>query len=137
MKLCLFVQLVFFSIRLDAQKVLKIKREDNRFLFYQIQKKSDTIISNKSNQFLIKLPDSLKSNLQIDVENGLFKAVYKDSCIYQLFFVKGMKYSHTKQDSLFHTQLEGICLSTKNIKITIYNTLSKKALLTNSYVVKY
>ena len=137
MKLFLTFLIIFISITVNAQRVLKIKREDNRLLFYQIQKKNDTIISNKSDQFLIKLPDSLKSNLQIVVENGLFKAVYKDSSIYQLFYVKGMKYSHSKPDSLFYTQLEGICLPTKNIKITIYNSFSKKALLTNLYFAKY
>ena len=117
MKLLLNIFFFSISITLYAQEKLKIKREDNRFLFYQLGMKSDTVIRNKSDLFFIKLPDSLKQNLQVNVENGLFKAIYKDSLIYQLKIVKGMKYSHTKPDSLFITLLEGNCNPSPKIEI--------------------
>ena len=98
--------------------------------------KSDTVIHNKSDLFFIKLPDSLKQNLQVNVENGLFKAIYKDSLIYQLQIVKGMKYSHTKLDSLFITLLEGNCNPSPKIEIIFLNTLTQKIIFKNTFFTK-
>jgi hypothetical protein len=81
-KLLLTIFFFTYSIAFHAQEKVKIKREDNRFLFYQIGNKNDSIILNQSDLFFIKLPDSLKQNLQINVVNGLFKAIYQDSFIY-------------------------------------------------------
>lgn len=136
MKLILLILLFPFSIYLKAQEVIKIKREDNRFLFYQFKKKNDTIIKNQTDQFVIKFPDSLKANLQLTIENGLFKPVNENTFIYQLLYVKGMKYSHAKPDSVFNTLLEGNCIPNKKIKISIYNTSNQKVLLTNTFFTK-
>jgi len=134
----LLLTIFFFtcSIILNAQDKVKIKREDNRFLFYQIGNKNDTIILNKSDLFFIKLPDSLKQNLQINVENGLFKAIHKDSLIYQLQIVKGMKYSHSKPDSLFITLLEGNCIPSHKIEIHFLNTSTQKIIFKNTFFTK-
>ncbi len=136
MKYTLLITLLTLSLLINAQEVIKIKREDNRFLFHQIEKKSDTISATNYNQFFIKLPDSLRNVLQINIENGLFKSTNKNSNNYQLVFVRGIKYSHNKPDSIFNTLLEGSCVPSQKIKITIYNTLSQKTLLTNTLIVK-
>lgn len=136
MKLLLYIFFFLCSITLNAQQKVKIKREDNRFLFYQIGNKNDTIVLNKSDLFFIKLPDSLKQNLQINVANGLFKAIYKDSLFYQLQIIKGMKYSHSKPDSLFITLLEGNCVSSHKIEVSILNTLTQKIIFKNTFFVK-
>lgn len=132
----LTIILLFVSITFSAQELIKIKRDDNRFLFYQLISKNDTLSQNEPNHFLIKLPDSLKSHLQINVTNGLFKPINKDSCIYNLLFVKGMKYSHAKPDSIFSTLLEGPCLPKKNIEIEFLNTHTRKIILKNSFIIK-
>ena len=136
MKSIYIIFFLAFSIHLKAQEVIKVKREDNRFLFYQLQKKNDTIIKNQTDQFVIKFPDSLKANLQLNIENGLFKVIDKSLFTYQLLYVKGMKYSHTKPDSLFNTLLEGNCRPDKKIKISVYNTLNQKVLLTNTFLTR-
>jgi hypothetical protein len=135
-KLLLTIFFFICSIILNAQDKVKIKREDNRFLFYQIGNKNDTIILNKSDLFFIKLPDSLKHNLQINVSNGLFKAIHKDSLTYLLQIVKGMKYSHTKPDSLFMTLLEGNCIPSHQIKINFLNTKTQKVIFKNTFFTK-
>jgi hypothetical protein len=135
-KLLLTIFLFTFSIVINAQEKVKIKREDNRFLFYQIGIKNDTIVLHKSDLFFIKLPDSLKQNLQINVANGLFKAMHKDSLIYQLQIVKGMKYSHTKPDSLFMTLLEGNCTPSHKIEINFLNTVTQKIIFKNTFFTK-
>lgn len=136
MKLLLTIFFFTYSIAFHAQEKVKIKREDNRFLFYQIGNKNDSIILNQSDLFFIKLPDSLKQNLQINVVNGLFKAIYQDSLIYQLQIVKGMKYSHTKPDSLFITLLEGNCTPSPKIEINFLNTLTQKVIFKNIFFTK-
>lgn len=105
-------------------------------MFYQLGIKSDTVILNKSDLFFIKLLGSLKQSLQINVENGLFKAIHKDSLIYQLQIVKGMKYSHTKQDSLFIILLEGNCIPSHKIEINFLNTVTQKIIFKNTFFTK-
>jgi hypothetical protein len=125
---------VLFSFSLKAQYSIKVKREDNRFLFFQLGQKSDTITKNKSDLFLIKLPDSLKTNIQIFLSNGQFLKTDKDS-IYQLKPIAGMKYSHSKPDSVFNTLLEGHCNPSKSISIEFINTKTQKPFMKNKYIV--
>ena len=127
--------LVLFSFSLKAQYTLKVKREDNRFLFFQLGQKSDTIIKNRNDLFLIKLPDSLKTNINIFLNNGQFIKTDKDS-IYQLKPIAGMKYSHSKPDSLFNTLLEGYCNPSKLISVEFINTKAQKSFLKNNFIVK-
>ena len=134
MKLICYI-LFFWSLGASAQYSIKIKKEDNRFLFFQTGVKSDTIIKNKTDLFLIKLPDSLKTNLQIYVNNGQFFKTKSDS-IYQLKSIAGMNYSHSKPDSIFNTLLEGNCNPSKTISINIINTLTQKPILQNKFIVK-
>ena len=68
----IFSILLFISFSIQAQYALKIKKEDNRFLFFQKGIKTDTIVKNKSDLFYIKLPDSLKRHIQIFLKNGQF-----------------------------------------------------------------
>lgn len=135
MKIRCFISLLLLSYSSFAQYTLKVKREDNRFLFFQLGQKSDTIIKNRNDLFLIKLPDSLKNNIQIFIHNGQFIKTDKDS-IYQLKPIAGMKYSHSKPDSIFNTLLEGNCNPSKTIYIEFLNTLIQKPFLKNKFIVK-
>lgn len=135
MKILCFISLLLLSYSSFAQYSIKVKREDNRFLFFQLGQKSDTLIKNKSDLFLIKLPDSLKTNIQIFLNNGQFIKTDKDS-IYQLKPIAGMKYSHTKSDSVFNTLLEGHCNPSKTISIEFINTKTQKVFLKNNFIVK-
>jgi hypothetical protein len=127
--------LLFISLSSSAQYALKIKKEDNRFLFFQKGIKTDTIIKNKSDLFYIKLPDSLKNNIQIFLKNGQFIKTDTDT-MYRLIHISGMKYSHSKPDSVFNTLLEGNCTPSKNISIEFINTKTQGAFLKNIFIVK-
>ena len=120
---------------MHGQYAIKVKKEDNRFLFFQLGTKSDTIIKNKSDLFHIKLPDSLKNNIQIFLKNGQFIETKKDS-IYRLRSVPGMKYSHSKPDSVFQTLVEGNCPPSKIITIELINTHTQQRILKNNFIVK-
>ena len=127
--------LLFISFSASAQYSLKVKKEDNRFLFFQKGIKTDTIIKNKSDLFYIKLPDSLKNNIQIFLKNGQFIKTDTDT-LYRLIHISGMKYSHSKPDSVFNTLLEGNCTPSKNISIEFINTKTQGAFLKNIFIVK-
>jgi hypothetical protein len=135
MKILCLISLFLLCYSSFAQYSIKVKREDNRFLFFQLGQKSDTIVKTKSDLFLIKLPDSLKTNIQIFLSNGQFIKTSKDS-IYQLKPIAGMKYSHSKPDSIFNTLLEGHCNPSKTISIEFINTKTQKPLLKNNFIVK-
>lgn len=127
--------LLFISFSASAQYSLKVKKEDNRFLFFQRGINTDTIIKNKSDLFYIKLPDSLKNNIQIFLKNGQFIKTDTDT-LYRLIHISGMKYSHSKPDSVFNTLLEGNCTPSKNISIEFINTKTQGAFLKNILIVK-
>lgn len=121
---------------LFAQQKIHIQRKDNRFLFYQLATQNDTITVNKNDLFLMKLPDSLQQYLVINIENAQLKRVYKDSLIYQLQYINGMKYSHQKKDTAFTTLLEGLCKPSKQINFSIYNMLKQKEVFRNLFWVR-
>ena len=52
------ILILFIYSSFQAQYAIKIKKEDNRFLFFQIGQKSDTIFKNKTDLFFIKLPSN-------------------------------------------------------------------------------
>jgi hypothetical protein len=124
---------LIFSLK--AQKIIKVKKEDNRFLFFQMGSQTDLLIKDKSDVFYIKLPDSLKHQLQIMVENAQFRKTTNDT-LFKLIPIKGMKYSHTLIDTSFQTLLEGTCTPSQTIKIEVINTKTKKALLQNKFLAK-
>jgi len=83
---------IVWTFQIKSQHLVKLKREDNRFLCYQIGTKNDTIIKNKTDLFYIKIPDSLKMQHQIMIENGKINKTNL-SHTYLLVPIIGMKYS--------------------------------------------
>ena len=104
----------------------------NSILFHQVRFKYVYIFIDL---FLIKLPDSLRSNIQIFLSNGQFIKSENDS-IYQLKSIPGMKYSHTKSDSIFNTLLEGNCIPSKTISIEFKNIATQEIFMRNNFIVK-
>ncbi len=84
---------------------------------------------------MIKLPDSLKTSIQLFVTNAQFVKTDKDS-IFQLKPILGMKYSHTKPDTIFNTLLEGNGTPSKTISIEFINTKTQKSILKNIFIAK-
>jgi hypothetical protein len=134
-KLNLIFLYILCAFHLKSQHQIKLKREDNRFLFYQIGVKNDTILKNKSDLFFIKIPDSLSSYHKIMIENAKFNRTNKFNT-YLLVPINGMQYSHTIQDTLIETLVEGISSDSKNITLTIKNTRTSKIILSNKFIVK-
>lgn len=130
-----FSLFIFISFCSQAQYALKVKKEDNRLLFFQVGTKNDTIIKNKTDLFFIKLPDSLKQNIQLFLKNGQFIKTDNDS-VYRLVPILGMKYSHSKHDTIFNTLLEGSCPPSKTITVAFINNLNQRCILKNIFIVQ-
>ena len=127
--------LLFCASFIIAQQNIKIKKEDNRFLFFQIGSQNDTIINNKTDLFLIKFPDSLKTYIRVDIENAKFTNS-KNANTYQLHYVMGMKYSHIIHDTIMETLVDGVSQNPKSITISIKNIKTSKVLMSNKFIVK-
>lgn len=134
-KLIFIFTIFLWTFNLKSQHHIKLKKEDNRFLCYQIGTKNDTIIKNKTDLFYIKIPDSLKMQHKIIIENGKINKTNL-SHTYLLVPIIGMKYSHTIQDSLLETLVEGISSETTNITLRIKNAHTSKIILSNKFIVK-
>ena len=136
MKLIYFITVfICFSVSGKAQQKIKVKKEDNRFLIFKLGEQNDFIVKDKSDLFLIKLPDSLKKDLSIWVENGRFNKTNSDS-IFKLIPIKGMKYSHSIIDTSFQVLLEGVCPPSNTVFLEVKNNKTKKSLLQNKFLVK-
>ena len=130
--LSLLLILGFFS---KAQQKIKVKKEDNRFLLFKLGEQNEVITKDKSNLFFIKLPDSLKKDLVIVVENGRFSKTPNDT-IFKFLPIKGMKYSHVFQDTTFEVLLEGTCNPSPTILMEVKNSKTKKTLLQNKFLAR-
>ena len=134
-KIVSIILILFIYSSFQAQYAIKIKKEDNRFLFFQLGQKSDIIIKNKTDLFFIKLPDSLTNQIEIHINNGQFTQT-TSSNVYRLIPIIGMKYSHTQQDTVLNTLLEGSCTSSKSINIKLINKIKNQLILKNDFLVK-
>ena len=56
--------------------------------------------------------------------------------LYRLVPIIGMQYSHTIQDTVLETLVEGISSDVKNITLTVKNTYTSKVILLNKFMVK-
>lgn len=127
--------LLLSSSMMTAQQTIKVKRTDNRFLFFQTGAKNDTIIKNKSDLFMVHFPDSTQHRLVIHLRNGQLMKTANDS-LFRLTYIPGMKYSLSKPEEDYMPLLEGICDPEKIITIDIKNLRTGKVILHNTFIVK-
>ena len=127
--------LLFSSPVMEAQQIIKVKRTDNRFLFFQAGNKNDTIIKHKSDLFMVHFPDSAQHSLVIHLRNGQLMKTASDS-LFRLAYIPGMKYSLSKPEEEYTPLLEGICEPEKIITIDIKNLSTGKVILHNTFIVK-
>ncbi len=133
--LCTLSVIMQLALSICAQSKIKVKGEDNRFIVFKMGPKNDTILKNKTDLFYIKLPDSLKKSLLIYTENGRLLSTGNDT-IYRMLPIKGMAYSHSFSDTLYEVLLEGTCIASSTITMEVRNTHSKKAILSNKFIIK-
>lgn len=159
-KISLILVGLLIVMHVSAQKkdVLKVKKQQYDFLFYQADKKSDTIYPQKYNTFVLALPDSILFDTEIRVTNGRLSYNPRNSS-FQLQFIPTMNYRHFVTDSvqlkgyepaeaevykkspkvfvnkLYVTQVNGSnSNTTRQIHVEFYNTKTGKVFLKNTFV---
>lgn len=90
------LKILLFSLSfgaLSAQPVEKIHFAKDESLIYFFQKgpAGDTILKNKSDLFYLLVPDVLKPDISILVDNGRILATGNDSLV-RVEFIKGLRY---------------------------------------------
>lgn len=120
---------------IQAQQIIRVRHEDNRFLFFQTGAKSDTIVKNNGDLFRIHFPDSIQHRLAVHLQNARLIQTAGDS-LFRLAYIPGMKYSLSKPDTAYIPLLEGICEPSKVISIEIKDIPTRKTLLRNTFFVK-
>lgn len=95
---------LFLSHLMYSQKE-KIRIKKDGLVFFQKGKACDTISFNKNDLFYIRLSESFRCNVRIDVQNGQLQKTNSDTIV-RLVSVKNINYFHTFTDSTFITEIK-------------------------------
>jgi hypothetical protein len=123
---------------LSAQTSIKVKKQ---LQFYQLGKICDTVSAGKGDLFYLSVPDSLKKQVSVLIENGKLDLVKNDSLV-KLSYLPGLRYeglfvskdSNPESPFVFKSLINGISTTEKKkILIRIVNKKKDKALLEKEY----
>ena len=86
----LFFTGLFFALTLHGQetKTIRFSKEKNQLYFFQSGLKRDTIQRGEGDLFYLLIPDTLKENLRISIENAKMEVLPGDSLV-RLVFIPG------------------------------------------------
>jgi hypothetical protein len=160
-KISVIISLFFLcNLFVTAQKpeVLKVKKEQKDFIFYQAGAPSDSVYPDKNNTFVLALPDSIVFSTEIKISNGRLMYSRKSNS-FNLQFLPTMNYRHFLTDSiqmksnsleeiaefkksprvfgnkLYVTQINGSNNNTtRQIVVEFYNTKTNKLILKNTFL---
>jgi hypothetical protein len=122
---------------LSAQTSIKVKKQ---LQFYQPGKACDTISVNKCDLFYLSVPDSLKKQISVLIENG--KLDVKNDSLVRLSHLPGLRYeglfvnkdSNPESPLVFKSLINGISTTEKQkVIIKIVHKKKDKLLLEKEY----
>lgn len=140
--------LSFIQFKLSSQstEILRVKRNSAVIYFFQKNDSSNIIKAGDSDLFYFVVPDSLKEQLVLDIENGRFYDTGNDS-LFRFKFLRGLKYEFkflksSINDSLTNNKhynvtqvINGAALNRGNIVLfRIYNKRSQQILIENQFL---
>ena len=85
-----FLFLSFFGISQTVEKI-KFKKDRTLIYFFQKNEKTDTLTAFSEHFFYLVVPDGLKKDLSIQVENGQLMPTLNDSIV-KFIYVPGFQY---------------------------------------------
>jgi len=149
MKYIFYFYLFFLSGTLSSQTPQKIKFQKNSTLIYFFPKftLSNSVINSSSGIFYLVVPDSLKKNISVRVENARLLKTENDSIV-QISYMPGLKYESMyvveespipnskkiKKEFKFITLINGTATNPKNeIHIQVINKKEEKPLIEDLY----
>jgi len=98
----IFLGLICFqNYKSQIPLTIKVKKLPGDIYFFQKGESSDTITKNQHDLFYLLVPDSVKKNISVLVENGQFVITENDSIV-KLNYMQGLKYEslYVKPDIL-------------------------------------
>lgn len=142
----LFSFLITLTVGSQTVERIRFKKDPTLIYFFQKGRKSDTLYRNAENLFYLILPDTLKKNLSLQVENGQMFLTGNDSLI-GLKYLPGFKYEsfystdpldHEKKGKYkFETAVDGISILPHNkISVSLINKRTEGLLLENVFYYK-
>lgn len=121
--LCVLLTLpVISALQAQNTATINVKKEQHYFLFFQKEKKTDTINNAHNNVFYLLVPDTLKELLVFNSENAQIVKTKNDSLV-KLNYLPGLKYEfiYEAEKKEFSTKEE---IERKhNLKSGTYKTL--------------
>jgi hypothetical protein len=109
-----------FSTQAQATRTVTV-RKLHHFIFYQEGKANDTLLIGKTDRFRLVVPDSLKEQMVIEIDNGVFRE--QADGIVSLEPLRGLRYRHVYQKDLigvfsFQAMIDGVAQDAKD-RVTI------------------
>jgi hypothetical protein len=99
---CKYIRYLAISLLLISQATsqtierIKVEKYQGAFVFEQVGKKNDTLVKKESNRFYFLVPDSLKQNLVLRIDNGQIIKTTNDSIVV-LNYLPSYKYEYIYQ----------------------------------------
>ncbi len=93
----------------QAPQIIRVKKTDDSFYFFQKGNSTDTLSQTKGNAFYLIVKGKLRDRLIIDVENGQLLKTANDS-VFKFHYIKGITY-----ECFFEKVIAGVPLE-KRIK---------------------
>lgn len=125
-----YLSLFLLPGAVQAQTPIKVKKQ---LVFYQKEKATDTISNSKGNVFYYFVPDSMKRQVLVHVENGkldavsgdtLLKITYLPGLVYEGIFVN--KENYPESPLVFRCLINGVStLDKPKLTIRIVNKKDK------------
>src|SRR4051812_35227807 len=145
LKQILFLVLFFCAFGGYGQTPRKLRFEKDRSLiyFFQLGAPSDTITKEKTDRFVLLVPDSMKEQVRIDLDNAKIQAI-KDSLV-TLMYLPGLRYEaiyarpysplgSPVEKPVLNVQINGAAqLERKKIRVQFIDRRNNKLILENQF----
>jgi hypothetical protein len=139
--------LLLTSLNVISQKTqsFRVRKPEGDLIFYQKGQMSDSLITNKTREFVLIVPEGMKKYLRIFLDNAQLVKTENDS-VFNVNFIRGLAYEcyyssyHKKNEKdnwEFLTLVNGVVpIPSQKIKIDIVDVRNQAILLSNVFYFK-
>jgi len=141
---CLFF--IQFKLSSQSTEIFRVKRNNTIIYFFQKNDSSNIIKEKISDVFYFVVPDSLKEQIVLQIENGTFYTTNNDS-LFRFKFLRGLKYelkfqkltgkdSEANKKNYISTRvINGASVNPSNVVLfRVFNKHSQETLIENQFL---
>jgi hypothetical protein len=144
-----FLSVFFLLVSLDSfgQKTqsFRVRKPEGDLIFYQKGQVSDSLLTTKTNEFVLIVPEGMKKYLRVFLDNAQLVKTENDS-VFHVNFIRGLAYEcyyssyhkkHEKDNWEFLTLVNGVVpIPSQKVKIEIVDVRNQSIILTNTFYFK-